>query len=243
MKNPFPGMNPYLETDWHGVSLTLLVYIADAIGVQRPDGLVVHIRGETVDDVFEHSMAGLPCPVSPEVATKPVYVYEDSYPPRHIEITDYSDNVVTAIEVLSRRDKSSTRGRMEYMARQDAYRKAGVNVVEIDLLRGGDYLVRAPLEDIPQSRRGPYFVCVYRASKSRWEVYPASLRERLPSVRIPLRPTDADIVLPLQKLIDEVCERGRYGQPDDCRRLDPPLAAEDAAWSESLLRDTGLRTA
>lgn len=41
MKNPFPGMNPYLEAvDWSGVHARLTVYIADQLQDQLPAGLV-----------------------------------------------------------------------------------------------------------------------------------------------------------------------------------------------------------
>jgi hypothetical protein len=67
--------------------------------------------------------------------------------------------------------------------------------------------------------------------------YPISLRERLPNIRIPLRPTDADVVLQLQPLVDACyrdarCDRMNYQQPPS-----PPLSPADAAWAETLIRD------
>lgn len=41
------------------------------------------------------------------------------------------------------------------------------------------------------------------------EVDPIPLRERLPVNRVPLRPTDADVMLELQPLIDPCHQRGR----------------------------------
>jgi hypothetical protein len=56
----------------------------------------------------------------------------------------------------------------------------------------------------------------------------------LPTIKVPLRPADQDVLLPLQPLIDDVYERGRYDidyrQP--CR---PPLDAADAAELERQL--------
>ena len=73
------------------------------------------------------------------------------------------------------------------------------------------------------------------------EVYPIPLRERLPAIRVPLRPTDADVVLDLQPLIDQCHERGRYHLLDYRLDPDPPFAPEDAAWVDEILRHHHLR--
>jgi hypothetical protein len=72
------------------------------------------------------------------------------------------------------------------------------------------------------------------------EVYPIPLRERLPTIRVPLRPTDADAVLDLQPLINQCHERGRYHMLNYRLGLNPPLPAEDAAWADQLLRQAQL---
>lgn len=69
------------------------------------------------------------------------------------------------------------------------------------------------------------------------------LRERLPAIRIPLRPTDPDVPLDLQALIDRCYENGRYDDLDYTREPDPPLDPPDAEWAEALLRGKGLRPA
>ena len=54
------------------------------------------------------------------------------------------------------------------------------------------------------------------------EVVPIPLREPLPNIPIPLRPTDGDVVLKLQPLLDACYRRGRYGSIDYGRPLRPP---------------------
>jgi hypothetical protein len=71
-------------------------------------------------------------------------------------------------------------------------------------------------------------------------VYPVGLRARLPTIRVPLRPTDADVVVELQALIDQCHERGRYHLLNYRLGLNPPLPTEDAAWAEQLLRERHL---
>ena len=64
------------------------------------------------------------------------------------------------------------------------------------------------------------------------------LQEPLPNIAIPLRSTDADIVLQLQPLLDECYRRGRYGSLDYTRPLNPSLDTDDQAWTDQLLRST-----
>ena len=64
---------------------------------------------------------------------------------------------------------------------------------------------------------------------------PLPLRHRLPAIRLPLRPTDPDVLFDLQPLLDRAYANGRY-PIDYGRPPDPPLDAEDAAWAEGLLR-------
>jgi hypothetical protein len=73
-------------------------------------------------------------------------------------------------------------------------------------------------------------------------MYRASLRERLPIIRIPLRETDADARLDIQELIDKAYENGGYDLEIDYR-VDPfpPLQGDDADWADALLRQQGRR--
>jgi hypothetical protein len=52
-----------------------------------------------------------------------------------------------------------------------------------------------------------------------------------------LAPPDADIILPLQPLVDAIYARSHYDRDVDYHQaLNPPLAAADAGWLEALLR-------
>ena len=81
---------------------------------------------------------------------------------RRVEIIDVrgGGEVVTVIEVLSRTNK--TRGAEVYREKTNFLREAGVNLVEIDLLRGGKHVVSLPPEKIPSDKRTPYLVCAAR---------------------------------------------------------------------------------
>src|SRR2546428_10996782 len=103
--------------------------------------------------------------------------------------------------------------------------------VDIDLLRAGNHVVSVPLANIVERARSPYLVCVVRASKpEQRKICSLPLRERLPAVRIPLRPKDADVAPALQPLVDQCHERGRYWMTDYHRDPAPPLAPQVARW-------------
>ena len=129
--------------------------------------------------------------------------------------------VVTAIEFLSPANKVSSRGQVRYVHKQRDFLNAGVNLVEIDLIRAGNYVLALPEDRLPAVCRTPYMVCVRRATKQdQVEIYPMPLRQPLPNIRVPLRPTDEDVVLRLQELIDDCYRDGRYATRLDYR-LDP----------------------
>ena len=64
----------------------------------------------------------------------------------YVEIVDVKSGhrVVTAIEVLSPTNKRPAEGQRLYLKKRDDLKLAGVNTVEIDLLRGGERVLMVP---------------------------------------------------------------------------------------------------
>ena len=116
---------------------------------------------------------------------------------RHIEIVDTrtEHEVVTVIEVISPTNKLSRSGRERYWKKQVRFLDSGVNLVEIDLIRGGQWVVAISEDEIAESKRKAFIACVFCSSRSSLAAYPIGLREPLPCFRIPLRPRDTDILL------------------------------------------------
>ena len=148
-----------------------------------------------------------------------------------VEIRDrHSREVVTAIELLSPTNKRRGPHRAQYLAKRDRYIYGRVNLVEIDLLRGGP---RMPVEGLP--------ACDYCVLVSRWDerprigLWPLNLRDPLPTVPIPLKPRDPDAVLDLRAVLDRVYDESAYGDVIYDHPPDPPLGREDAAWAAGLL--------
>jgi hypothetical protein len=139
-------------------------------------------------------------------------------------------------------NKQPGEGRRLYLKKQAELVAGGVNSVEIDLLRAGTHVIAAPPELMPRSCRGPYRICVWRASRpDQWEVYRVPLEQRLPAIAIPLRTSDADVPLDLQPLIDRCYLTGAYDDLDYSYPPDPPLESEAVAWADELLRQRGVR--
>ena len=142
---------------------------------------------------------------------------------RYIEIVDLkaSRRVVSAIEFASPANKTE-QGKVQYTKKQLRLLEGGVHLIEIDLLRQGEWIVAADQSCYPPSLAHPYRICVTRGTTpDQSEVYRASYAVPLPSIRIPLRQTDDDIRLPLQSLLDQAYVNGRY-----CDSLDYDLPPE-----------------
>ncbi len=164
---------------------------------------------------------------------------EEEHREAFVEIyeADPEQRLVTSVEVLSPSNKHpNTKGRKLYLRKRRSLLLGGVNLVEIDLLRGGQ---RMPMLDPwPNS---PYTLLVARAKKSHaCKVWPAHFQQPLPPIAVPLRKPDADITLNLQPMIDGIYERARYSRSIDYRKpLSPPLSAEDAAWLQQQIQSRG----
>ena len=142
--------------------------------------------------------------------------------------------LVTCIEVLSPSNKRPhTPGWDIYLRERQSLLLGDANLVEIDLLRGGQ---RMPMLDPwPDS---PCTILVARAKKyDLRQVWPVHFQIPSPSGPIPLAKPDPDIVLDLQPMVNTIYERSRnersidYGKP-----LTPPLDAAETLWLEKRLR-------
>jgi hypothetical protein len=260
--NPFPGMNPFLERSWSDTHTLLIGYIRDALAEKGlPEGLRAraeeHLTVEESDEtrhsaradvaVIESWKKGIPPTwspggekASPVTLAEPKLVARETGVERWVEITTVHGKLVTVIEVLSPANKSGA-GRIRYLSKRATYEEAGVNVVEIDLLRGGSPTVAATV-GAPVEGTTRYTICVFRAAKSeRFEVYHWGLRDRIPAFAVPLRPEDPDAPLDLQPLIDRAYELGYYWQDSPSpTRIDPPLDGDDATFATGQLIEAGL---
>lgn len=147
--------------------------------------------------------------------------------------------VVTVIEVMSPTNKTpGARGRESYRQNRREVLDSPSHWVEIDLLRAGVPIVAR--EHLPPCE---YTVHVSRAPRGRRSpVWPIRLTQRLPSIPIPLRPSDPDATLDLQHVLTLAYDRAGYDLDIDYKKEPiPPLPEGLAAWAEELLRGKALR--
>lgn len=263
MTSPFPGMDPYLEASWGDVHARLILFASIQLQTRLPGDLRARVEERIVVETPEaerdivpdvrviergRADAGGGVAVADEVATaEPLVITVPNEPETQgfIEIRDIRSGrrVVSVVEVLSPSNKRPGAGRDKYEEKQSELKRAGVNLIEIDLLRAGRRTLAVPAEWVPAAHRTAYAACVRRGHRpGAYEYYRAPLRERLPAIRVPLRPGDADVPLDLQALVDQCYRTGAYADDLDYRvDPDPPLDPDDAAWAAALLLEKGLR--
>lgn len=266
MRSPFPGMDPYLELHWRDVHQSLAVYARDQLQAKLPGDLIARVeeqvyvephdmepRGRTIYPdvrVTEHEGRGAEwqeggVAVIVEVVAQPIVVYlPEPAMEAYIEIREAGprQRLITVMEILSHSNKATPAGRKKYRAKQEELEESEVSLVEIDLLRHGHWIMNVPRSRIPSARRALYGACVRRGWQPlRREFYPFPLRERLPSISIPLREKDQDVPLDLQVLVNQCYVNGRYDSIDYSADLKPPLDETDAAWVNDLLKSAGWR--
>ena len=256
LKSPFPGMDPFLESRWLEVHARLIVYAANQINEQLPSDLQANIEenlavheGDTATSIrpdihVSHDSSFTPAKPGTSIATaaEPLLLKLAPHPTRHIEIIDQDGRVITAIEFISPWNKVGSRAREQYTRKQLDYIDAGVNLVEIDLVRQGSYVLAAPLEELRPEQFTPYLICVYRDQKpDQFEIYRAPLEQPLPNIPIPLRYDERDVILQLQPLVDQCYHDGRYHRMD--YTTDPRGKFSDVLtqWIDERLRSEGRR--
>jgi hypothetical protein len=262
MKSPFPGMDPYLEQSWGDVHNSLITYAQAMLNERLPrdlrartqERIVVEVPGDDdrsyypdirIDEDTRSSDGATAVADVAMVTAEPLVVpFNEPETQAFLEIIEAGPNrrLITVLEIVSPSNKVG-KAREKYLQKQHDLSEAGVSLVEIDLLRGGPHVLQLPLYRYPASHRTPYKVCVCRGTKAAAEIYRVPLRERLPTIRVPLRPSDADVALDLQTLIEQVYHHGRYDDIDYTLPPAPPLDPEDAAWADELLRAAGKRPA
>jgi hypothetical protein len=247
-------MDPYLEspTHWSDFHYEFIATIRARLNELLPKGYVARLgehvvlqastqlggsEGRTaVPDVTvtaTYVARGGPAASSGEgaVATVPLQLEElellDDVTEIFVQITRLPDlQLVAVIELMSPFNKYGE-GRGDYMRKRREYRRQGVHVVELDLLRGGTrHEFSRPL---PPAH---YFAYITRGGSHRTEGYPWTIRDRFPTIAIPLLPPDPDVRLDLNAPFAAAYERGRYRELIDYSDS-PPLPAfsqEDREW-------------
>ncbi|MGF1535092.1 MAG: DUF4058 family protein [Elainellaceae cyanobacterium] len=243
---PFPGMNPYLESPyrWPEIHHALISELARTLNLQ----IVPKYRAAIETRVYiDLSLVGIPdiyirqrlaqqSSRSSAVAlsTKPERVML----PTPCEVTEgyleiresATKRVVTLIEVLSPANKRNGEGRQKYLEKRQTVLSSATHFVEIDLLRQGEPM---PLASGHQT---DYQVLVSRSDdRPTAERYAFNLQEQIPKFLLPLDTEDAEPVVDLKRLLDQVCQNTAVDiDIDYTTQPEPPLSEQNVSWLRSL---------
>ena len=257
MPSPFPGMDPYIESqEWSDFHASFVPAIREALmprlrpkyeaRVERrvyvehvedvppriivPDATVLEQEEWHPDDRGGTAVAAV-ASIAPVLCAVPLREErrEAFLTVREIE----TRKVVTVLECLSPDNKRrGSRGRRKYLRKREQVLHSPAHLVELDLLRGGERLPM--LDPLPAA---DYYALVCRGRRLKAEVYAWRLRDRLPVIPIPLAGDDPDVPLNLQEVFSLVYDRAgydytlRYDQP-----LDPALDEPAASWAREVVQ-------
>lgn len=260
--NPFPGMNPYLESAriWREVHNKIIsemhrflrrtlpfrytVIMDERVGIGNDPSTDPPARYALPDlsirggDIRERALA--PYQAEGKVTARLPWTDETARE-MYITIGERSqEDPVTIVEVLSPSNKlPGGHGRSQYLEKRERIIEGATHLVEIDLVRVGR----------PMPVEGYDGDAPYRNLISRWQVrpevdlYPFRLQTPIPDVPIPLLEGDDDAVVPLGALLHDMYEQDFYanyvnysGDPEG------PLSKEDREWIDRLLEEKGLRS-
>lgn len=266
MASPFPGMDPYLEGYlWQDVhqSLTsqfkhqlstlvrpryvvrLAVYFVsdspsgEEIGIVYPDIEVVRPKTVLHEPRVPLDDATTTPPITPPSIVAPAALPRETRL-TSVQVRDVAGNdLVTSIELISPANKREP-GLTAYRRKRDEFRRAGVNLLEIDLIRRGERPWAPAAPSLPACH---YMITLTRAGQSQSELWTLQLPEVLPVLPVPLRSPDPDVPLDLPAALNAIYDESDYGRTIDYVEAPPPPAMDAATvrWLDERLRGAGLR--
>ena len=261
MPSPFPGMNPYLENPelWSECHHWMITAIAEflvphlrpkyrvavekrvyqmtddnSILVGIPDVVVGRFLTTTEKELSNIAVASPPA--KPVIVNLPML---EEVREGYLEVREVATGeVVTAIEILSPKNKRTGEGRKAYESKRQQVLSSLTHLVEIDLLRNGE-----PMPILGNQIKSDYRILVSRSeSRPKAELYPFGLSEKIPAFLLPLRRGDTEPIVDLEALIHGVYDRAGFDLAIDYTSEPvPPLAEADILWANTLLQQQGLR--
>lgn len=224
MRNPCPGMNPYLEQPelWHQVHNRLIIAIADEITPQVAPKYRVSIEERIYTAIADSSLVGIadvavsrPSREGAVKTAKAVQLVEpakvrvplpEETIERFLEIRSTQTNtLVTVIEILSPKNKRAGEGRNVYESKRLKILGSATHFVEIDLLRGGE-----PMPVWGVAGTG-YRILISRSDRRPdADLFLFGLADPIPTFPIPLLEGEPEPVVDLQQLLNEIYHRARF---------------------------------
>jgi hypothetical protein len=262
MGSPFPGMDPYLEGEmWMEFHDRLANQISEQLLRALPerytallnkhywldDGaleIVSEARSGMYPDVHvvetsraQEALAEYIVAETRQEVVELVSPIPQAIPALSVEIRDVAQRrLVTVIEILSPGNKRG-KGWEQYNDKRAELLGTRTHLVEIDLLRAGKRILL--LGELPVAS---YFCFLSRVERRpRTQVFAIGLREKLPTLPIPLLRPDPDIALDLQAAVDACFNLVHYERLLDYTQPPPlpELNADDLQWVQEKIRAAG----
>lgn len=227
-KSPLPGWDPYLLRYWRDVHQSLVVYTRDYLRAQLPSDLRVRVEErvflEAEDDGIPRSGSYVPDVSVVEwprgsAGTAAVTVEEAVAEPVKFRYL-FEPLTEGYIEIFD----TSSRGRL---------------VTSIEFTSPTN---KAPGKGSDSFRKKQHDCQEASVSVVEIDLIGMNIRQRLPAIRIPLRPSDKQARLDIQAVFDQAYLNGGYEADIDYSK-DPevPLTAEEKQWLDTYLREQNLR--
>lgn len=251
--SPFPGMDPYLEADmWPDVHHNLASEIQDALSPQLAPKYITRVEPRVVKDQSAWQEIGIMYPdvgvldraqghdlpgapkrpdVTPATLSVPrLSEWEVRLPTLNI-YDRQQQRLITAIEILSPVNKREPQ-LSDYRRKRADLIKAGVHLLEIDLIRRG----QSPLQH-PQVPQSDYRIVLERSDRALTDIWALDLWDPLPVLPVPLADGDADVSFDLGAILHQMYERKMYALALDYQQAPPPpaLSAEKMTWMRERL--------
>jgi hypothetical protein len=193
MPSPFPGMDPFLETDklW---PVFHHQFIGSLFQILLPN-LVDRYRARVGQRQYATEM--------------PLFtsIIREEHVEEFIEVRQRTDGrLVTLVDFVSPINKTTATGKCAYLDKRKEARSANASIVEIDLAMQGQPLLDYSRDGLPE---WDYAVTVTRSTQpERYEIYTSTIQKRLPRFKLPLAVDDRDIVVDLQAAFARCYDQG-----------------------------------
>lgn len=244
----FPGMDPFLEGPafWPDFHSTFINYWREAVADALPPAYwarigervylmenppierqLIHTDIAVTRDPLPPPSGNSPSAVATlEPVTIPHVLIEEMHE-THIEILHRPDqSLVAVLELLSPANKEEP-GRSVYLDKRNGLLRRPVHLVELDLLRAG----QRPPHARPLPTADYYYLLSRSDDRFNCQVYSWTVRQPLPTLPVPLRPPDADLLIDLATVFATAYRRGRYREQIDPSATPPgPFRPDDREW-------------
>ncbi len=262
MPSPFPGIDPFIEDQyyWPDFHHSFMTYWRDQLLDSLPDhyearleervrlvdresgkGLGTREPDVTIERKRRSKASTTAVAIKPSVMRGPVVLElpeMEQHRESRINVLHRPGRVLIAVLELLSPDNKHGSGRVAYLEKraQLLWQDPPIHLVELDLLLRGK---RLPMkEPLPP---GDCFALVSRADRRpRAEVYAWGLRDPLPTIPIPLKSPDPDVVSGLNEILQLTYERSRYERSVNYEKpLKLPLSDADRRWAVKQTRGRG----